>query len=205
LILRWGVIAGFVLAAPAWGCSVAMCLDGGWRVHSRPVVEVSYQGRPLPGASVTIQSNDEERVVSGVTDATGRFAVPRLKPGEYWMKIEYLDISAAYHCFHVSAHPLALVWNFNRVPVANAKVTLQHPRTLRILTTHTASDGSFAFDNPGGDAQVLRIEGGTGGREYTAASDLVRLADRPLYQHLNFEWAEVCGPPYLRLTGPPRN
>jgi len=40
-----------------------------------------------------------------IRDKDGTARVINLAPGDYWLDAEYLDIGAAYHCFHVKERP----------------------------------------------------------------------------------------------------
>ncbi len=101
-----GIIFLVCLESPAFGCSVAMCLGGGIEVNPQAAIRVFHRGSPLSGASVTIsESGQEKAVLKGATDANGSFVISRLTPGEYWLNVEFLGISAALHCFHVGSRP----------------------------------------------------------------------------------------------------
>ncbi len=95
------------LAMPVFGCSVAMCGGGGIEIVPDATIKVIHQGRPLAGASITISRSgpDDKTVFTGKTDVNGSLNMSRLTPGEYWLNVEFLGISAAYHCFHVRSRP----------------------------------------------------------------------------------------------------
>lgn len=100
------VLAG-LFATPAAACSVAMCLGGGVELQPSVAIKVIHAERPLPGVSVTVSRSGADGATgfSGKTGPKGDVLLARLEPGEYWLSVEFLGISAAYHCFHVAARP----------------------------------------------------------------------------------------------------
>jgi hypothetical protein len=68
-------------------------------------VKIRYADKPLLGASVEVtgpQGTSAARKFTVTTDRNGIARIAKLAPGDYWLNAEYLDIGAAYHCFHVS-------------------------------------------------------------------------------------------------------
>ncbi|MEO8658263.1 MAG: carboxypeptidase-like regulatory domain-containing protein [Bryobacteraceae bacterium] len=227
-VIITAVFAG-LLAAPAPACSVAMCLGGGVEFRPEVAIKVIHAQHSRPGVSVTIirSGGDGATLFSGTTGPNGDVLVPRLEPGEYWMNVEFLGISAAYHCFHVARRPswkakrkVKYEWGHwatdtlriggelvdsqpgNRVavPIAGAVVMLQDPRTGEIKRTDSAEDGTFSFDASPETVYVLRIAGGTTGRSYEPTSLLVRLAARAPLQRLRLLREDTCGEPVLRIA-----
>lgn len=84
-----------------------MCLGGGSEVDPGATIEVIHQGSPLSGASVTVSRSgpDDRPVLTGRTGAKGKLDLSGLTPGEYWLSVDFLGISAALHCFHIDTRP----------------------------------------------------------------------------------------------------
>jgi hypothetical protein len=99
-----GLVVTMTMATErASACSVAMCLGGGMEVAQTFSVQVRLDRKPLADVRVEIHSSNlDVPLFSGQTDAKGRLRVEALKPGEYWIRVTYLNIEAGYHCFHVS-------------------------------------------------------------------------------------------------------
>jgi hypothetical protein len=87
-----------------YACSVASCIDRGPAFQSDFKVTVKHERQRLARASIAIQSNGKP-VFEGVTAADGSVFVHGLSPGDYWIDVELLGISAASHCFHVVSSP----------------------------------------------------------------------------------------------------
>lgn len=80
------------------------CAGRGREMPSHFTVKVSHNDKPLAGVSVDVLSGDQKRF-SGISSQPGTVRVTNLDPGDYWLIVQYLDISATYQCFHVEAHP----------------------------------------------------------------------------------------------------
>jgi hypothetical protein len=110
-VLTWiatvGVTLVLLFATPAFGCSVAMCLGGGPEVDPQATIEIIHQGSPLSGATVTVSRSgpDDKPVLTGRTGAKGKLDLSGLTPGEYWLSVDFLGITAALHCFHIDTRP----------------------------------------------------------------------------------------------------
>lgn len=98
VILLWGT------QRPSYACSVGLCIDRGPAFQGDFKVIVKQERQRLAGASIAIQSNGRP-VFTGTTDADGSIFVHGLPPGDYWIDVELLGISAASHCFHVASSP----------------------------------------------------------------------------------------------------
>jgi len=97
-----------LVAVPAGACSLAGCVDGGIEVRSDFAVKIRHADKPLPGATVEIkgpQGTSGAKAFTVTTDKDGIARFTNLAPGDYWLDAEYLDIGAAYHCFHVRERP----------------------------------------------------------------------------------------------------
>lgn len=71
-------------------------------------VKIRHADKPLPGAAIYItgpQGADALKQITVTADKDGIARIANLAPGDYWLDAEYLDISAAYHCFHVNERP----------------------------------------------------------------------------------------------------
>ncbi|MGC4051853.1 MAG: hypothetical protein QM757_21120 [Paludibaculum sp.] len=96
-----------LLQSVSFACSGVSCKDGGPAFASSFTVKLQYERKPLRGGTVRILSSDKIRFL-GVTGDDGTLRVSSLPPGQYWMDVEFLGISADYHCFHISTHPTIL-------------------------------------------------------------------------------------------------
>src|SRR5215469_18601220 len=97
-----------LLAVPAGACSLAGCLDRGIEMRTDFAVRIRHANKPLPGAIVEItgpQGTSGAKKFNLMTDKDGIARITNLAPGDYWLNAEYLDIGAAYHCFHVKERP----------------------------------------------------------------------------------------------------
>jgi len=97
-----------LIALPAGACSLVGCSDRGIEMHSDFAVKIRRADKPLPGATVEItgtQGSSGAKEFSVETDKDGIARITNLVPGDYWLNAEYLDIGAAYHCFHVNERP----------------------------------------------------------------------------------------------------
>jgi hypothetical protein len=58
----------------------------------------------LEGAKVEITSSNADRpTITELTDRSGRARIRKLSPGDYWINVSYLGVSAGGQCFHVRA------------------------------------------------------------------------------------------------------
>lgn len=79
------------------GCNKEMRLEGTVKVTGT----VTFQGKPLEGASVAFSPIDMGRAASGKTDATGRFQLTSLKaddgamPGKYNVSVSKVEVENA--------------------------------------------------------------------------------------------------------------
>jgi hypothetical protein len=96
-----------LVAVPAGACSVAGCLDRGIEMRSDFAVKIRHANKPLPGTTVEITGpqGSGAKKFTVKTDTDGIARISNLPPGDYWLDAEYLDIGAAYHCFHVNERP----------------------------------------------------------------------------------------------------
>ena len=97
-----------LVAIPAGACSLAGCQDRGIEMHSDFAVKIRHADKPLPGTTVEItgpQGTSGAKKFTVTTDSDGIARITNLAPGDYWLNAEYLDIGAAYHCFHVNERP----------------------------------------------------------------------------------------------------
>jgi hypothetical protein len=97
-----------LVAIPAGACSLAGCQDRGIEMRNDFAVRIRHADKPLPGATVEItgpQGTSGAKKFAVITDKDGIARITKLVPGDYWLNAEYLDISAAYHCFHVNERP----------------------------------------------------------------------------------------------------
>lgn len=95
-------------AAPAPACSLAGCSDRGIEMRSEFAVKIRHADKPLAGAAVEItgpQGTTDWRKLTVMTGKDGIARVTNLAPGDYWLNAEYIEIGAAYHCFHVNKKP----------------------------------------------------------------------------------------------------
>ena len=96
-----------LLAIPAGACSLAGCQDR-IEMHSDFAVKIRHADKPLPGTTVEItgpQGTSGAKKFTVTTDKDGIARITNLAPGDYWLNAEYLDIGAAYDCFHVNERP----------------------------------------------------------------------------------------------------
>jgi len=71
-------------------------------------VTIRHADKPLPGTTVEItgpQGASGANKFTVTTDKDGMARITNLAPGDYWLNAEYLDIGAAYHCFHINVKP----------------------------------------------------------------------------------------------------
>ncbi|MEQ1887394.1 MAG: hypothetical protein ABL967_20190 [Bryobacteraceae bacterium] len=98
------IIAAFALMDRSYGCSMTACLRPGTEFFRSFSVNVVHDGRPLPGVTVTITrelNGDSAEQFKGKTDEEGKIRKISLPPGDYWISVEYLGISAGNECFQV--------------------------------------------------------------------------------------------------------
>jgi hypothetical protein len=89
------------LSGHTFACSVAACLNHGIELNRSFVVAVRHDRKPLRGVRVRITGR---AAIDGLTQNDGKVNFTGLSPGDYWLTAEFLGISAAYECFHVSMH-----------------------------------------------------------------------------------------------------
>jgi hypothetical protein len=83
-------------------------VDRGIKTRTDFAVKIRHANKPLPGATVEIagpQGTSGARKFTVTTDKDGIARITNLAPGDYWLDAEYLDIGAAYRCFHVKERP----------------------------------------------------------------------------------------------------
>ena len=240
-----------LVAVPASACSLAGCLDRGIEMRSDFAVKIRHMDKPLPEATVEItgpQGTSGARKFTVTTDKDGIARITNLAPGDYWLNAEYLDIGAAYHCFHIKERPsrkakrnLAYdwgdlapstrrivgklvdsqpgkggtpIWNLTHrvdVPIAAAKLTLQHPTTGAVYHTTSDANGAFAFDGIPNGTYVLHIDAGKvePDRDYEASNLLIILGSTARRDSLVLKRQETgggsCGGTSLELQESPDN
>jgi hypothetical protein len=86
-------------------CSLVSCIDRGVEIRGNFVVQVKHDGKPLPGVKIEIKTNRDAVEFTGLTGPDGKTTITKLPPGEYWLSVEFLGISAGYHCFHINRQP----------------------------------------------------------------------------------------------------
>lgn len=94
-----------LIALPAGACSLAGCINRGIEMRSDFTVKIRHADTPLSGATVEItgpQGSGGEKKITVITGDDGIARINKLVPGDYWLNAEYLDIGAAYRCFHVN-------------------------------------------------------------------------------------------------------
>jgi Carboxypeptidase regulatory-like domain len=77
-------------------------------MHANFTVKIRHADEPLSGATVEItgpQGSSSAKKFTVTTDNDGVARITNLAPGDYWLNAEYLDIGAAYHCFHINERP----------------------------------------------------------------------------------------------------
>ena len=97
-----------LVAIPVGACSLAGCQDRGIEMRSDFAVKIRHADKPLPGTTVEItgpQGTSGAKKFTVTTDKDGIARITNLAPGDYWLNAEYLDIGAAYHCFHIKERP----------------------------------------------------------------------------------------------------
>lgn len=108
-LLQIVAILGSLLAAsrPSAACSMAGCLNDGVEMRCTFAVDITHDGKPLPGVTVKVRGFGGEKnniqLFSGVTARNGKVVVGELPPGNYWLDTELLGITAGSQCFHVTA------------------------------------------------------------------------------------------------------
>jgi len=97
-----------LVAVPAGACSLAGCWTEASKMRSHFAVKIRHADKPLPGATVEITeaARHWRREKVHCNDGQGWYR-PHPQPcaGDYWLDAEYLDIGAAYHCFHIKERP----------------------------------------------------------------------------------------------------
>lgn len=97
-----------LVAIPAGACSMAGCQNRDIEMRSDFAVKIRHADKPLSGTTVEItgpQGTSGARKFTVTTDKDGIARITNLAPGDYWLNAEYLDIGAAYDCFHVNERP----------------------------------------------------------------------------------------------------
>jgi hypothetical protein len=77
-------------------------------MRSAFAVRIRHAHKRLPGTTVEItgpQGTTGAKKFAVKTDKDGIARITNLAAGDYWLNAEYLDIGAAYHCFHVNERP----------------------------------------------------------------------------------------------------
>lgn len=188
-------------------------------------VKIRHEGKPLPGAAIEIagpQDSTEARKFTVTTGEDGVARISNLAPGDYWLDAEYLDIGAAYHCFHVNPKPSRKakrsltydwggklvdsqpgkggtpIWNVLHrvdVPIAGAKLTLQNAATRDVYHTTSDTNGAFAFNGIPNGTYVLHIDAGKvePDREYEASDQLIALGPSARSDSLLLKRREASG------------
>jgi len=90
---------------PARACSMAGCLDKGIEMRSDFAVKIRHADKPLAGAAIEItgpQGTSDAKQFTVTTGKDGIASISNLAPGDYWLNAEYLNVGAAYRCFHVN-------------------------------------------------------------------------------------------------------
>jgi hypothetical protein len=102
------------------------------------------------------------------------------------------------------------IWNVIhrvKVPITDARLTLQNPFTRKTLSATSDENGAFAIDGVPAGTYVLHIEGGTGGRQYEPTDLLIRLSPSASSDTLELTRREPgggsCGTTYLELLNRP--
>lgn len=101
------IIATLAIPARAGATSQVACIGKGVEFRASFSVNVTYQGKGLPGASIEVTTSEpsERKTHSEMTGPDGRAHISKLSPGDYWIKAEYLGIAAHYECFHINPSP----------------------------------------------------------------------------------------------------
>jgi hypothetical protein len=89
----------------AGACSMASCLNHGDELRPEFDIFVTHDDKPLAGVTVEITQSMEEDTNTrfrSETGTDGRVRVNGLAPGDYWLHVHLLNISATYRCFHVA-------------------------------------------------------------------------------------------------------
>ncbi len=110
---RWpegAVLVASVLFAihPVAACSLVGCLNDGIEMRGDFAVVVKHDGKPLNGVDLEVSGNGiaaGTTIRAAQTGRDGRAMITGLPPGEYWLNVKMLGISATYHCFHVAQRP----------------------------------------------------------------------------------------------------
>jgi hypothetical protein len=97
-----------LVAVPAGACSLVGCQDRGIEMRNDFAVKIRHADKPVPGTTVEItgpQGPSAAKKFTVKTDKDGIARIANLPPGDYWLNAEYLNIGAAYQCFHVNERP----------------------------------------------------------------------------------------------------
>jgi hypothetical protein len=106
---KLALTASLAFALAAWprqldAFSVAMCAGRGVEMEATFGVVVKLGRSGLQGAKVEIKASTTDGLfVTELTDKAGRALIRTLPPGDYWISVTYLGVSAGDHCFHVRA------------------------------------------------------------------------------------------------------
>jgi hypothetical protein len=98
----------WLLSIQAFPCSMAGCIGNGIEVRGNFVVRVKHEGKPLAGVTVHVAAFGDKEATDHFSTTTGTDGTARvtgLRPGNYWLDVDLLGISAVMECFHVSPHP----------------------------------------------------------------------------------------------------
>ena len=83
---------------------MAGCLNNGIEMRRTFVVDIAFDGKPLPGVAVEVRGGESDRkFFSSVTASDGKVNVGELPPVNYWLYTDFLGISAGSQCFHVAS------------------------------------------------------------------------------------------------------
>jgi hypothetical protein len=102
-ILEAWILGAFVgVPVTSHACSLLPCSNRSIEVQRDFIAIVKFAGRPLPGVSVEVRtSSSGQPYLTALTDAAGEARIRPLVPGDYWISVKYLEVSAGYHCFRV--------------------------------------------------------------------------------------------------------
>jgi hypothetical protein len=154
-------------------CSAAGCLNNGIEVRPDFVVRITHQDKPLSGVTVEIIGNGTKNELGSGAD--GRVYVSKLSSGDYWLSAEFLGISAAYTCFHVSPHASrkarkTLKFEWGDMPIGTRQIA------GRLQVTQLGKGGTLIWnvthkiDAPISNAK-LTLKSPSNDAEYSTVSD----------------------------------
>jgi hypothetical protein len=154
-------------------CSLVGCPGNGIEVRPDFGVNIRHQDKPLSGVTVEISGNGTKSEFR--TGADGGVYVSKLSPGDYWLSAEFLGISAAYTCFHVSPHSSrkarkTLKFEWGESPISTRQVA------GRLQISQLGKGGTLVWnvthkvDAPISNAK-LTLKSPTNDAEYSTVSD----------------------------------